>query len=62
MPADELDDEIKRMLLNEEEILLEANQARLKPGGAMVTPDKIYVTNRRVIYKGAVACLVLKQI
>ncbi len=48
-----MDEEIKRMLLPEEEVLFQANQARLKPGGSVVTPDKIYVTNRRVIYKNA---------
>ncbi len=53
MPSEELDEEIKHMLLNEEEILFQAKQARLKPGGAILTPDKIYITNRRVIYKGA---------
>lgn len=51
MPVDELDQEIKNMLLEKEEILLTAEQGRLKPGGSITTPNKIYVTNMRVLYK-----------
>jgi hypothetical protein len=51
MPVGELDQEIKNMLLEREEILLIAEQARFKPGGSITTPNKIYITNMRVLYK-----------
>lgn len=51
MPVEDLDPEIKKMLLNGEDVLLTAEQARLKPGGSITTPNKIYVTNVRVLYK-----------
>lgn len=47
----ELDPEIKKILLPGEEVLLTASQSRAVPGGSISTPNKIYVTNRRVIFK-----------
>lgn len=50
MSAD-LDPEIKSMLLEGEEILMTAEQGRLKPGGSITTPNKIYITNMRLLFK-----------
>lgn len=47
----ELDPEIKSMLLEGEEILMTAEQGRLKPGGSITTPNKIYITNMRLLFK-----------
>jgi hypothetical protein len=46
-----VDPEIHRLLLSEEEILLTAFQSRGVPGGSITTPNAIYVTNIRVIFK-----------
>jgi len=50
MPA-ELDPEIKGMLLEGEEILMTAEQGRLRPGGSITTPNTIYITNVRLLFK-----------
>lgn len=50
MPV-ELDPEIKAMLLEGEEILTTAEQGRLRPGGSITTPNTIYVTNLRLLFK-----------
>jgi len=47
----EIDPEIKKLLLDGEEILLAATQSRAVPGGSFFTPNKIYITNRRVLFK-----------
>lgn len=47
----ELDPEIKSMLLEGEEILMTAEQGRLKPGGSITTPNTIYITNMRLLFK-----------
>lgn len=51
MPIEELDPEIRNMLLEREEVLLTAEQARFKPGGSITTPNKVYITNMRVLFK-----------
>ncbi|MFY3739823.1 MAG: hypothetical protein HMLIMOIP_000242 [Candidatus Nitrosomirales archaeon] len=51
MTLQEIDPEIKNILLPSEEVLLVASQSRGVPGGSISTPNKIYVTNRRVIFK-----------
>lgn len=51
MTAQEIDKEIKAMLNPGEEVLLTASQARAVPGGSISTPNKIYVTNMRVLFK-----------
>ena len=51
MPPNEIDPEIRSMLLANEEVLLVASQARAIPGGSMTSPNKIYVTNMRILYK-----------
>jgi hypothetical protein len=47
----EIDKEIEKMLMKGEEVLLVASQARGIPGGSISTPNKIYVTNMRVLFK-----------
>lgn len=51
MTTQEIDPEIKSLLAGGEEVLLVASQARAVPGGSISTPNKIYVTNMRVIFK-----------
>lgn len=43
--------QIEKMLGTNEEVLLEATQSRIFPGGSIVTPNNVYVTNRRVIFR-----------
>lgn len=51
MALQEIDSEIKSILLQGEGVLLVASQSRAVPGGSITTPNKVYVTNRRVIFK-----------
>ncbi|HEX9677278.1 PH domain-containing protein [Nitrososphaera sp.] len=51
MTTQEIDPEVKSMFMPNEEVLLIASQGRGLPGGSITTPDKIYVTNMRVLYK-----------
>jgi hypothetical protein len=51
MSTNEIDSEIKAMLNAGEEVLLVAAQARAVPGGSLTTPNKIYVTNMRILFK-----------
>jgi hypothetical protein len=51
MTTQDVDDEIRSLLNESEEVLLVATQARGVPGGSLTTPNKIYVTNMRVLYK-----------
>ncbi len=46
-----IDPEVKELLMDQEEILLTAKQAKGVPGGSISTPNSIYVTNSRVIFK-----------
>jgi hypothetical protein len=39
------------MLMPGEQVLLVAEQSRVAPGGSFTTPNKIYVTNRRLIFR-----------
>jgi hypothetical protein len=47
----QIDTEIKSMFMPGEEVLMIASQGRAVPGGSVTTPNKIYVTNMRVLYK-----------
>ena len=38
-------------MMPEEEILFIARQSRVRPGGSLVTPNSVYVTNRRVLWR-----------
>ena len=51
MSTHEIDKEITAMLNPGEEVLLTASQARGVPGGSISTPNKIYVTNMRVLHR-----------
>lgn len=42
---------VDKMLMPGEEVLLTATQSRVFPGGSLVTPNDIYVTNKRVIWR-----------
>ena len=49
--GEQIDPEIMSLLLEKEQIIASASQKRLVPGGSMHTPNAIYVTNIRVLYK-----------
>lgn len=51
MSGYEVDSEIRSMLMPGEEVLLVASQSRGVPGGSLTTPNKIHVTNMRVLFK-----------
>jgi len=46
-----IEKDIKELLMDEEEILFIARQSRVRPGGSLVTPNSVYVTNRRVLWR-----------
>jgi hypothetical protein len=47
----EVEKDIKVLLAEGEEVVYVANQSRIKPGGSLTTPNSIYITNRRVIFR-----------
>ncbi len=47
----EIEEDVKKVLSEGEEVLFVANQSRVMPGGSLTTPDSIYITNRRVIWR-----------
>lgn len=51
MSSHPIDSEVKSLLMDGEEVLLVASQARAVPGGSLTTPNKIYVTNMRILFK-----------
>jgi hypothetical protein len=42
---------IDKMLTEDELILINAEQSRMMPGGSIATPNSIYVTNKRIIFR-----------
>jgi Bacterial PH domain len=42
---------IDKMLTEGEQILINADQSRMMPGGSLATPNSIYVTNKRIIFR-----------
>jgi Short C-terminal domain/Bacterial PH domain len=50
-PTTEVDPDIQKQLLEREKVLLRVRQSRVGPGGSVVTPISIYITNMRVIYR-----------
>ncbi len=46
-----IDEEIKAMLLEGEQVLLVASQSQILPGGSLFTPNTVYITDRRVFFK-----------
>jgi hypothetical protein len=51
LTASNIDTEIKNLLMEDEVILVSASQNRIVPGGSISSPNAIYVTNMRVIFK-----------
>lgn len=49
---EKVDPEIGEMLMPEEEIILVASQSKVAPGGTLYAPNKVYITNNRVLFKG----------
>jgi hypothetical protein len=43
--------DIKNILMDNEEILCVARQSRIMPGGSLTTPNAIYATNKRLIFR-----------
>lgn len=48
---EKVDPEVAEMLMPDEEIILVASQSKVAPGGTLSAPNKIYVTNNRVLFK-----------
>ena len=42
---------IDKMLTEGEQIVISADQSRIMPGGSIATPNSIYVTNKRIIFR-----------
>ena len=42
---------IGKMLTEGEQIVINADQSRMMPGGSIATPNSIYVTNKRIIFR-----------
>jgi hypothetical protein len=42
---------IDKMLTEGEQILINADQSRMLPGGSIATPNSIFVTNKRIIFR-----------
>jgi PH (Pleckstrin Homology) domain-containing protein len=42
---------IDKMLTEGEQVLINADQSRMMPGGSIATPNSIYVTNKRIIFR-----------
>ena len=42
---------IDKVLTEGEQILVNADQSRMMPGGSIATPNSIYVTNKRIIFR-----------
>jgi len=47
----EIEEDVKRLLMDKEEVLFVAEQSRMRPGGSLATPNTLYITNRRVIFR-----------
>jgi hypothetical protein len=45
------EEDIKKILTDDEEIIFVARQSRIMPGGSMTTPNAIYATNKRIIFR-----------
>lgn len=47
----EVEKDIKNILTDDEEVLCVAKQSRVMPGGSIATPNAIYATNKRIIFR-----------
>jgi hypothetical protein len=43
--------DILEQLMAGEQILFTARQSRYVPGGSLVTPNSVYITNRRILFR-----------
>ena len=48
---EKVDREVAEMLMPEEEIILVASQSKVAPGGTLSVPNKVYITNNRVLFR-----------
>lgn len=48
---EKIDPEVAEMLMPDEEIILVASQSKVAPGGTLSAPNKVYITNNRVLFK-----------
>jgi hypothetical protein len=44
-----VDLEIEGMMQFDEKILMRLHQSRIRPGGSIITPNTVFITNRRII-------------
>lgn len=51
MMLERVDPEVAQMLMPDEEIILVASQSKVAPGGTLSAPNKVYITNNRVLFK-----------
>jgi hypothetical protein len=51
MMLEKVDPDIAAMLMPSEEILLVASQSKTAPGGTLTSPNKIYITTHRILFK-----------
>jgi hypothetical protein len=51
MNPESKDPDIAGLLMPDEEIVLTASQSKLAPGGSISSPDRIYITTNRVLFK-----------
>lgn len=51
MMLERMDPDIAGLLMPKEEILLMASQSKVAPGGSISSPDRIYITTSRVLFK-----------
>ncbi|MEW6604541.1 MAG: PH domain-containing protein [Thermoproteota archaeon] len=51
MTLEEIDPDIRGMLLPGEQVIFIASQSKVAPGGSL-SPNSIYITNMRVLFKG----------
>ena len=51
MTLEKVDPEITEILMPDEEIILVASQSKVAPGGTLSAPNKVYITNNRVLFK-----------
>jgi len=51
LTLEEIDPDIRGMLLHGEQVIFIASQSRVAPGGSL-SPNSIYITNMRVLFKG----------
>ena len=46
-----IEKDIQNVLIDGEKVIFIAQQSRIRPGGSIVTPNKLYVTTHRIMYR-----------